>query len=81
MKLFHKQSRYLIARPRMWVCASSTYPRRVCTNFTTSTARSRSLTSLFRKKCKIMYTDTNSFIYLPYIVECDDVYDIMKRYK
>ena len=30
---------------------------------------------LFRKKCKIMYTDTDSLIYN---VECDDVYD-MKR--
>ncbi|KYQ60536.1 hypothetical protein ALC60_00404 [Trachymyrmex zeteki] len=31
---------------------------------------------LFRDKCKIMYMDTDSLIYH---VECDDVYDIMKR--
>jgi len=31
---------------------------------------------LFREKCKIMYTDTDS---LTYYIECDDVYDIMKR--
>src|SRR5215469_14930598 len=31
---------------------------------------------LFRDKCKIMYTDTDSLIYN---IECDDVYDIMKR--
>ncbi|KYQ48819.1 hypothetical protein ALC60_12124, partial [Trachymyrmex zeteki] len=31
---------------------------------------------LFRDKCKIMYNDTDSVIYH---VECDDVYDIMKR--
>ncbi|KYQ47516.1 hypothetical protein ALC60_13457, partial [Trachymyrmex zeteki] len=31
---------------------------------------------LFRDKCKIMYTDTDRLIYH---VECDDVYDIMKR--
>jgi len=31
---------------------------------------------LYREKCKIMYTDTDSLIYN---IECDDVYDIMKR--
>ncbi|XP_018393386.1 PREDICTED: uncharacterized protein LOC108772361 [Cyphomyrmex costatus] len=31
---------------------------------------------LFREKCKIMYTDTDSLIYH---VECDDVYEIIKR--
>ncbi|KYM96034.1 hypothetical protein ALC62_13312 [Cyphomyrmex costatus] len=31
---------------------------------------------LFRDKCKIMYTDTDSLIYH---VECDDVYEIIKR--
>jgi len=31
---------------------------------------------VYRKKCKIMYTDTDSFIYN---VKCDDVYDTMKR--
>jgi len=31
---------------------------------------------LYREKCKIMYTDTDSLIYS---IECDDVYDIMKR--
>jgi len=31
---------------------------------------------MYHDKCKIMYTDTDSLIYL---VECDDVYDIMKR--
>ena len=30
---------------------------------------------LFRDKCKIMYTDTDSLIYH---VECDDVYNIIK---
>jgi len=30
----------------------------------------------YRKKCKIMYTDTDSLIYL---IECDDVFNIMKR--
>jgi len=31
---------------------------------------------LYHKKCKIMYTDTDSLIYH---IECDDVYDIIKR--
>jgi len=31
---------------------------------------------MYREKCKIMYTDTDSLIYL---IECDDVYEIMKR--
>jgi len=31
---------------------------------------------LFREKCKIMYIDTDNFIYH---IECDDVYNIMKR--
>ncbi|KYM99009.1 hypothetical protein ALC62_10259 [Cyphomyrmex costatus] len=34
------------------------------------------MTPLFRDKCKIMYTDTDSLIYH---VECDDVYKIIKR--
>jgi len=32
---------------------------------------------LYRDKCKIMYTDTDSLIYY---IECDNAYDIMKRY-
>jgi len=31
---------------------------------------------MYREKCKVMYTDTDSLIYL---IECDNVYDIMKR--
>jgi len=31
---------------------------------------------MYRDKCKIMYTDTDSLIYY---IECDDVYDVMKR--
>ena len=38
-------------------------------NFTKSTP-------LFRDKCKIMYTDTDGFIYR---VECEDVYETMKH--
>ncbi|XP_018406268.1 PREDICTED: uncharacterized protein LOC108782483 [Cyphomyrmex costatus] len=34
------------------------------------------MTPLFRDRCKIVYTDTDSLIYH---VECDDVYEIMKR--
>jgi len=34
------------------------------------------MASEFHEKCKIMYTDTDSFMYH---TECDDVYDIMKR--
>ncbi|XP_071635054.1 uncharacterized protein [Temnothorax longispinosus] len=32
---------------------------------------------LYRDKCKVTYTDTDSLIYH---IECDDVYDIMKRH-
>jgi len=38
-----------------WICVSSIYPRHVYMNFT--------MASLFRENCKVMYTDTNSFIY------------------
>ena len=31
---------------------------------------------LYRNKCKIMYTDTDSLIYH---IECEDVYEMMKR--
>jgi len=31
---------------------------------------------MYHEQCKVMYTDTDSLIYL---IECDDVYDIMKR--
>jgi len=31
---------------------------------------------MYRDKCKIMYTDTDSFIYY---IECDDVYKNMKH--
>jgi len=31
---------------------------------------------LYREKCKIMYADIDSLIYN---IECDDIYDIMKR--
>ncbi|KYN02004.1 hypothetical protein ALC62_07181 [Cyphomyrmex costatus] len=34
------------------------------------------MTPLFRDRCEIMYTDTDSLIYR---VECDDVYETMKR--
>jgi len=34
------------------------------------------MTPLFREKCKIIYTDMDSLIYY---IECDDVYEIMKR--
>jgi len=31
---------------------------------------------MYHEQCKVMYTDMDSLIYL---IECDDVYDIMKR--
>jgi len=31
---------------------------------------------MFHEKCKVMYTDTDCLIYY---IECDDVYEIMKR--
>jgi len=34
------------------------------------------ISPLYRDKCKIMYTDTDSLIYY---IECDDVYKTMKR--
>ncbi|KYM98518.1 hypothetical protein ALC62_10767, partial [Cyphomyrmex costatus] len=34
------------------------------------------MTPLFRDRCKIVYTDTDSLIYR---IECDDVYETMKR--
>ncbi|XP_020296714.1 uncharacterized protein LOC109861465 [Pseudomyrmex gracilis] len=34
------------------------------------------MTPLYRDKCKIMYTDTDSLIYF---IKCEDMYDIMKR--
>jgi len=41
-----------------WVCAFSTYSRRVCYEF-----HHEYMAPLFREKCKIMYTDTDR----PYI--------------
>ena len=34
------------------------------------------MSPIYRDKCKIMYTDTDSIMYY---IECDDVYKIMKR--
>jgi len=34
------------------------------------------IASMYREKCKVMYTDTDSLIYH---IECDNVYEIMKR--
>jgi len=51
-----------------WICASSIYSRHIYNDF-----HHEYFTPLFHVKCKIMYIDTDSFI------ECDDVYDIMKR--
>jgi len=34
------------------------------------------MASMYREKCKVMYTDMDGLIYH---IECDDVYEIMKR--
>ena len=53
------------------VCAYLTYRKSICTNFIT-----RYMSPMYRDKCKIMYTDTDSLIYY---IECDNVYETMKR--
>jgi len=47
-----------------------TYQKSACTNFI------EYMLPMHRDKCKIMYTDIDSLIYH---IECDDVYDVMKR--
>ena len=48
----------------------STYRKSVCMNFITY------ISPMYRDKCKIMYTDTNSLIYH---TECDDAYETMEH--